>query len=226
MRSEGAPRARRWQRLRYAQGLLAIAPALCAPACLIEDKCDANQVYLDADHQATCICAPNTVSDPKGYGCIPCGEHEMVTGTVCVCEPGFAKPPGGATCEPVVGQELGAACTGTGTCTEPYPYCATDGADKYCTDQCVSNTDCPLSYRCETGFCAKVTGLGEACTKSEDCAGTDSLFCNTFAASTCVVDDCAGDTSKCPNGSVCCAIGTNSSCAVGTTCMPPTMLVP
>jgi hypothetical protein len=211
-------------------GLLCVlcSGALVA-ACIVgdgEDRCDKNQVFVGGDAPA-CLCAENTIMDPRGYGCVPCGANEVVTGAACACASGFARATPSAACEPVVGQELGAACTGEGTCRAPYPYCATDGADKYCTVQgCGATTPCPTSYRCEQGFCAKVTGLGKACSSPADCAGTDAVFCNTFAGSTCVVQGCAADTSLCPAGSVCCAIAGNSSCAVGASCPPPTMRVP
>jgi hypothetical protein len=230
-----ASRARRWNRHVVAwSGVL--TGLLCTSSCLDEDeKCDANQVHVTRGQLDFCECAPDSVAQPSGAGCLRCAAeaHEVPQAGKCECAPGFVRASGGGACEAAVGQALGATCTGEGSCSAPYPYCASDGADKYCTTQgCTSNKDCPASYRCEQpgagGFCAKVSGLTTACTAAAECAGLDASDCNPFLKQ-CVIPSCKAATSICPNGFVCCdlsAIMPNlSTCSAGATCSPPGQLV-
>lgn len=204
--------------------LAAALASASVSGCLVDEKCDANQVYDDSDHQATCRCAPNTIPDPRGYGCTPCGANaETKNGTTCECKVGFAKQGGADECTAVVGQELGAPCTGPGSCNEPYPYCAADGAAQYCTDQCTVKSDCENGYRCQNGFCEKVNFATAQCSSSADCAGSDSTYCLTFTKK-CLINGCAADTKLCPVGTVCCTFMGIDFCSDGTACSTGTLI--
>jgi hypothetical protein len=225
MRCIGAPGARRYQAIKGGARLVALAAIWPLTGCLVDEKCDANQVYIDDNHQAFCACAPNAIKDAKGYGCTLCGENEETkNGTSCECKVGFAKQGGSTTCAAVTGQVLGAPCTGAGTCAEPYPFCATDGAAQYCTDQCTAKSDCEGGYRCQGGFCEKVDIPSAQCATNADCAGSDATFCLTIAKA-CLINGCAADTKLCPTGMVCCTFMDLDSCAPGPTC-PIGTLVP
>jgi hypothetical protein len=186
--------------------------AILVGACILDhDRCDANEVHATPDALDYCVCAAGAIPDPKGYGCLRCGAHEVVKGAKCVCKDGFDKESPTASCKAVVGQPIGAACSDASPCTDPYPYCASDGPDAYCTKRDCSTDDCPSGYSCESGggamFCAKLpTGIDAPCTSNDDCAAFEAAECNTFDKK-CVLGSCAIGKTDCPNGWSCCDIG-------------------
>jgi hypothetical protein len=108
------------------------------------------------------------------------------------------------------GQAIGATCTGNASCIEPFPYCAMDGSDPYCTKQGCKAGECPTGYSCdaasEASFCAKLpSGIGVACTATGgECDELEANFCESFMAHVCFVEDCATGQSKCPGEYACC----------------------
>lgn len=211
--------------------------ALAVGGCIIKDgeECDRNQVYRDTSQVDYCDCAPGTVEDPKGFGCLPCGANEDVVAGKCECRSGYSRPPSGGACAPTVGQVLGAACTGAGTCSAPYPYCATDGNEQYCTlEGCGSTKACGDGYRCSgtgsSAYCEKVSGLTTTCASSADCAAFDANSCDTVQTKKCVVALCASDPKKCAGGTVCCDLSGFmpgfSTCISGTSCPIGTLVAP
>lgn len=178
-------------------------------ACILDDeRCDENQTHSTEGVLDYCKCAPGSVPDPKGYGCIRCRANEMVEDGKCVCKEGFTKGSPTAACKESVGPALGSACEDHTMCSEPYPYCATDASEKYCTKQGCMDTDCPADFTCEMRggerFCAKLpSGIGEPCMANADCASYDADECDTFNKK-CVLGGCAMGKRSCPHTWVCC----------------------
>jgi hypothetical protein len=189
--------------------ILVGASAFLAAACLLDDdKCDANQVHETPGFLDYCQCAPGTIPDPKGYGCLPCGEHEVVQDTKCVCDDGYTRASPADACEVIMGQVIGEECSDNSSCNDPYPYCAADGPEHYCTQENCTNETCPNGYTCETvdsgKFCAKLpSGIGEPCTTNEDCTAFDANQCDGFNKK-CVLGGCATGKVKCPSTWACC----------------------
>jgi hypothetical protein len=134
-----------------------------------------------------------------------CGANEDAQNGNCVCIPGYAKAMEGAVCEIAA---VGAACTGDEGCPASFPYCATDGTDRYCSVQGCSPTSCPSGYACEQGsaatYCGKLpVGLGEACTSDADCT-KEAKFCDTMMSHKCVLKDCVTKAITCPGFYGCC----------------------
>jgi hypothetical protein len=212
-------------RLRQA-ACLAVPLAAALSGCIVGDnKCSANQVELTGDAVA-CACAPGAVPDPRGYGCVMCGEHEQVVSEKCECEMGFHRPSPDAACEETTGGVLGAACNDTMPCAEPYPYCASAGAESFCTTQgCAGNDECETGWRCNTpgagGFCEQPAGLGKACEAPADCAGTEATFCESFVTHSCIIEKCLGHPEVCPSGNVCC----DMTALVGSSLCTPSMVL-
>jgi hypothetical protein len=180
-------------------------------SCILDERCDEDQVHKIEGTLDYCECAPGTIRDPKGYGCRRCSSHEVVKNDMCVCKEGFAKASPNGSCEAVTGQVIGAECSDASSCIEPYPYCASDGPERYCTLENCTDSNCPDGYTCETiesqKFCAKLpTGLDATCTSNEDCAAFDASECDTFNRK-CVLGGCAAGRVQCPSTWICCDIG-------------------
>src|SRR5262245_22121784 len=83
-----APR-RRSRRAIWVLGVL----GLMAPSCLIDDddRCGPNQYLLEyAEKSERCVCVEGTAF-VTGQGCVPCGDHEIVSGGACVCDTGYVR---------------------------------------------------------------------------------------------------------------------------------------
>lgn len=178
---------------------------LLGDGCLIDsDRCDAHQVKVHDENFSLCVCEPNAVFAPRGYGCIPCGENEEVQNGLCACKAGFSKATTDAACAM---SQAGAACSATEPCGAEFPYCATGG---YCSRTgCTTAADCPGGWSCEldgsTHFCRRPpTGVGVSCTSSADCAGFEANYCETLMAHTCMLFGCAAKAVTCPNEWACC----------------------
>jgi hypothetical protein len=204
-----------------------LALAWLVPACLVDldDRCGSHQHY--DSQQALCVCDAEYAL--QGGACVACPEHEVGSPDGCVCEPGYARPEPEAACELSGG--LGAECAEDADCGDQrYPHCqlpseGSSGAG-YCTNaDCSSSADCQGDYSCNDrqtpSFCERPpTGLGQACSSSDDCAGNEASYCETVSAKSCVVNDCAPDPSRCYGDWVCCDIGLLSQ----SLCIPPSEL--
>jgi len=194
-----------------------------APACLVDldDRCGDNQHY-DAD-QASCLC--DAAYALQGAECVACPEHEVGSPSGCVCEPGYTRPDPEAACEMAGG--LGDECQEDADCEDPqFSHCQLPSGEEagYCTiADCSTSEDCQgEDYACNTrqspSFCERPpTGLGKACSSSDDCAGFEAAYCETVSAGSCVVNDCKADPGKCHGDWVCCDIGLLSQ----SLCIPP-----
>jgi hypothetical protein len=199
------------QRFRFWPILLGSFAVIASGCILSDDRCDANEVHATPGKLDYCACAPGSIPDPKGYGCLKCGAHEAVKDGKCTCKDGFVKDSPTASCHESVGQPIGAACSDESTCTDPYPYCASDGPNKYCTSQDCTGTDCPSGYTCETRtdskFCAKLpSGIDAPCATNADCSAFAASECNPFSMK-CLLGSCATGKTHCPNGWSCCDVG-------------------
>src|SRR5690242_8241666 len=65
------------QRSRRAVCTVVLAAAALSGCIVSDDRCGRNQVEVKEDFPL-CACAEGTIPDPRGYGCIKCGEHEEV----------------------------------------------------------------------------------------------------------------------------------------------------
>jgi hypothetical protein len=194
--------------------LLAVGSSAALGSCIVgDDHCSKYQVrVVEKGKFDYCSCADNAIPDPQGYGCIPCGEHELVQAGACVCAAGYARENAAAGCEAIPeGQTaLAQACSSATDCGAPYPFCAGSGSDKYCTkSDCSKDTDCPTDYWCDasgdTPYCHRpATGLNKSCSSASDCAGYDAAYCETFQAKVCMVSDCASGANPCHGSYGCC----------------------
>jgi hypothetical protein len=206
---------------------LAVSVALAGSCIVDDDRCSDNQV-LDTQQRTGCVCAPGAVTDPRGYGCMKCGEHEQAVADKCECESGYIRPAEGAPCEVNMGSSQGDPCSAEAPCSAPYPYCATLDGESYCTDQgCTTQDACPINWRCKQadgmGFCAKPpTGLGLPCTMQSDCEGQGASYCESFVSHVCLVQSCATRENICQSRNSCCDL----PALLGTSlCVPSTRLM-
>jgi hypothetical protein len=209
-------------------GQAALVAALLASGCIIDGdhRCDVNQVVVAANALGgeTCACAPDAVPEERGYGCILCGANETAMNAKCVCREGYTRPADNQACEE---SSIGTPCTGADSCQDPFPYCASDGAEGYCTAQGCTATSCPTGYTCEqasdAAYCGKLpAGLGKACTSDADCADGAAKSCDTFMSHTCILTGCASGELTCPGSYACCDV---SAILPGfSVCIPPVAL--
>lgn len=198
-----------------------------ASACLLEDeRCGPYQVEQHIDNVALCVCAPDAIPRDDGHACEPCGDHETPTGGECLCEEGFVRTTTDGPCEQ---SSIGAECTASEECSEAFPYCfigsamSTGGAGYCTTVGCEDNAGCPGSWTCEADGSERIckslpSGLGDHCTTDDDCAGQQASFCERFQTNTCMLQDCATGTTRCPNEWSCC----DYSGLLGVSlCLPP-----
>jgi hypothetical protein len=194
---------------------LSILLLVAATSCVYDasERCGPNMTY-DPTLQA-CLCADNAIVDK--LGCTPCPADEVVIAGACGCAPGSAKNADNV-CERITG--LGDACETGADCTNPaYAYCAPGVAGSSCTSTCTDNAGCGDAYTCATWetqpYCREFVGLGTPCATSDDCAGTDATFCDTYQSHTCIVAGCSLDHGACPRGTMCCDF---SQYGLGTLC--------
>ena len=181
------------------------------------DLCGSSMVFDNA--LGACVCADNAVID--GLGCTPCPSGEVVIAGACGCAPGSTKN-SDDVCARIAG--LGDVCADASACSNPdYPVCAPASAGVTtagtCTRTCIADSDCGDAYTCATWepqpYCREFGGLGKSCVSSDDCAGTDATFCDTYQSHTCIVSGCSLDASDCPRGTMCCDF---SQYGLGTLC--------
>jgi hypothetical protein len=116
---------------------------------------------------------------------------------------------------------LGDSCDGDHPCIDAtYDMCAETSIGAFtCTRGCATDDDCPGAYTCADWeaepYCREFTGVGTACTTSDDCAGLDADFC---IQGYCVIDGCTVGVDECPRGMACCDL---SAYGIGTLCIPP-----
>jgi hypothetical protein len=198
-------------RIAAVTGLLpAIVVITSLGACLYDpdDPCSLHQELKDG----VCVCVAGAVPDGNGGGCTPCGAHEVATGLACTCAEGYVRVDEAGACE-LLPAGLGEPCdTGGLACADSvYDFCrATDATSGYCTSTgCETSADCPSLHACEQDdavrFCERPpTGQGMACTSSDDCAGLEASYCETFQAHICLVPDCTLEPDSCHEGWECC----------------------
>lgn len=201
------PRRRGTKRSRSGPGACALVLLAAATGCVYDadDRCG-TAMHYDAALIA-CVCDDDAIA--TATGCTPCAADEVVAGGACACPPGEAKDPANV-CVPVVG--LGDPCTSPTDCTNPtYGFCAPPSAGSAagtCTSACTSDADCGAAYTCATWetqpYCRPYSGLGATCASSDDCAGNDAAFCDTFQSHTCIVAGCSLALDDCPRGLTCC----------------------
>lgn len=199
--------------------------ALAQWSCLVkDDQCDENQVPVEG-YVSACVCDKGSVPNPVGYGCMRCGDHELVKDGKCQCEDGYTRTSPMAPCEK---SEIGSSCDPAApACSEPYTHCApslTDPSQGYCTTaDCDAAEDCPTGWVCEMGsprFCSRVpTGQSSPCSSSNDCMDFEASYC-ALTSMACVVPGCS-ELSECHGDWVCCDLT-----ALGLTdiCIPPARL--
>jgi hypothetical protein len=210
--SSGAPARMRRTRWVSFGTVAAFAVASVGSGCLVDEdqRCDAHQVLTipvvpaGAPSGEVCVCDTGSVPDPRGYGCKPCGADEVPSNGQCVCVEGYARITEMGPCER---SALGMACTDDASCPVSFPYCAEDGAERYCSMQNCEPSSCPSGYSCEPGsaglYCAKLPpGLGDACTTDADCS-SEAMICDIMMR-TCVLSGCATQQVACPSTHVCC----------------------
>lgn len=195
------------------------------PACLVDldARCGEHQHYDSA--QGVCLCDAD--AELVGNACVLCAEHEVGSPDGCVCVDGYVRPTATDGCQALAG--LGEDCSSDAECGEAeYAYCRLEaGASSgYCTARdCAGGAACPGDYSCNAreavSFCQRPpSGLGQACSSSDDCAGNEASYCETVVAKSCVVNGCASDPDKCYGDWVCCDIGLLSQ----SLCVPPSQL--
>lgn len=194
------------------------------------DRCDENEVLVKADNEIQyCACAPGTIMSMSGYGCTPCGKHEESKNNQCVCKTGYLKLTATGPCEESSGQEIGATCSDNTACSDPFPYCAADGGESYCTKQKCKAGDCPSGFSCDEtpdpSFCARLpSGIGEACTAGgNECGAFAASYCDSFMTQTCFINACATGEHTCPGEFGCCDLSSLAPVPLSL-CFPPNQL--
>lgn len=227
-------RRRRRGRVSFGAGCVVLIATAFLASCIIDkdksDRCSEGQVYVEETlggiDSAECLCAPGSMPNPSGVGCIGCGEHQSVMNGKCACDVGYSAASDGGVCEKVA---IGAACGGASDCSEPFAYCAQDGDDHYCSADSCDESSCPTGFACQPkdgdtpSYCKKLPkGLGASCMSSEDCASGEAKFCDTTMTHSCILTGCASGDVKCPGYYGCCDL--NSLVAGLSVCTPPSGL--
>jgi hypothetical protein len=198
------------------RGAAAMAVGLLALAgCIVDEsgdhRCDAHQVLIKKKTDVYCTCAPTAIPSDAGFGCTPCGAHEIAESGACVCESGYARLSPTSACTQIqVGQVvLGQPCSSDAECGGDYPLCASTTSGGYCTSTgCTSHSDCSSPWYCESGaspsYChMPPTGLGVSCASDADCAGFDAAYCELGQSHTCLISECASAPDKCKSWACC-----------------------
>jgi hypothetical protein len=177
------------------------------PGCLLEDnRCDAYQVAKKGD-LTVCECAAGTIRNPRGYGCMPCGDHEVVKENKCACEEGFARGTPEGACEETV---LGASCSDDKPCPGAFPHCASGASGGYCTTEgCSESSQCVEGWFCNQAeaqsYCERPpTGNGAPCQVDAECASFEADHCEEIESQTCLVQGCATGEATCFGDYACC----------------------
>jgi hypothetical protein len=177
-------------------------------SCLLNDnRCDKYEVARQGD-LTICECVPGTVRDPRGYGCLPCGDNEVVKENKCTCKDGFARnTPDGACLETM----LGASCSDDNPCASAFPRCVANDAGGYCTTEgCDEPSSCTGDgWACNktgaTSYCERPpSGNGTPCLADSECASFEADYCEKVQSKTCLVQGCATGEKKCFGDYACC----------------------
>lgn len=227
MKFDSARSARRHRAAFGGRCAVFLAVTLLAGCIYDKDKrCDEGQVYIEhmGLSSAMCLCAPGYVIEPDGVGCKRCGENQTVMNGKCACEMGYTQAVDGGVCEKAA---IGSECMDDDGCSAPFPHCAADGDEKYCSVQDCTATSCPSGFACEgmgsSSFCKKLPkGLGAPCMSMEDCADGEAKLCDTQMTHTCILTGCANGDVKCPGYYGCCDL--NSLVPGLSVCTPPSSL--
>lgn len=203
----------RWLTLGGSISFLALMGASCAYDK--NERCG-DDLEFDKDNEY-CVCPAGTLYTPTG--CIECGENELLQGAECVCKEGYTRGTndvcqedmgsGGATSTSTTNTTGESGAGGEGTSTDGG---STTGSEPDCT----VNDDCEAGEICDAGACRAPTGFGAACTVPEDCADSESTFCDSIQMK-CTVQDCTVAPDSCPAGYDCCDL---SAFAFPVMCIP------
>lgn len=193
-----------------------------------DNRCSEGEVYVEETSagitSGVCVCAPGATPNSNKLGCIACGEHQTVQNGKCACDVGYAASGEGGACEKAA---IGADCTGNDSCSDPFPYCAADGDEHYCSAEKCDAESCPTGYACEktdaSSFCKKLPkGLGASCMSNDDCASGEAKYCDSVQTHMCILAGCAKGDVKCPSYYGCCDL--NSLVPGLSVCTPPSGL--
>jgi hypothetical protein len=221
-------RSSRLRRIAFGGSRVALLAVALLASCIVDEdrRCDEGQIYIENSGliSAMCLCAPGTIPDSDGVGCIKCGKHETVMNGKCACESGYTQASEGSACEKAA---IGAECSDSASCSEPFPYCAADGDEHYCSAEDCTATSCPSGFACEktdsASFCKKLPkGLGASCMSNDDCADGAAKFCDTQMTHACILTGCANGDVKCPGFYGCCDL--NALVPGLSVCTPPSGL--
>lgn len=203
-----------------------LAASLFGGGCVYEasDRCGPDQ-KLSAT--GLCVCIDGLVL--KGTSCEPCAQNEQELDGVCACDVGYERLADGQACEAVVSAGIGASCNSAEPCSDAvFNVCRAGGVGgESCTrDGCATADDCGSDFVCNdkeaVAFCERPpVGQGSSCATSDDCAGTDAPFCESFISKLCLVPDCSLNDQDCFAGWECCDIS-----GVGIPGLPKTICVP
>src|SRR5690242_2687169 len=91
-------RRRRRRRVSFGAGCAVLLVTGFLSSCIIDKdknaRCSDGEVYVEETlggiHSAECLCAPGSIPNPSGVGCITCGEHRTVMNGKCACETGYS----------------------------------------------------------------------------------------------------------------------------------------
>jgi hypothetical protein len=187
-----------------------IAGAYCASNGGCDGVCvpgDVGSAPIDASCTVDTECATLHCDDP-GDGrrrCLsPCegGADRCASDEVCAAGVGAC----GACVPPALlsgPRAIGEPCADDRECTGG--ICLAEGIVRYCSLACAGDGECPESFHCRAGACARGarSGAGEPCLVDEDCNGGDACAAEGYCTHPCTVDE------LCPEGFSCVA----GSCA-------------
>lgn len=196
-------------------GLYCTASEGCDGVCVLGEA-PAEGVALEIGEACTddTQCASLFCRDP-GDGarrCLePCqaGEGMCLDGEACAAYEGECN-----ACVPEalvpIARNLGEACDANEDCADG--NCLDDLGEHYCTTECADDSECPSTFHCRSGVCARGQreGVGASCSENDDCDSPG--FCASRGNAHWCTEFCPnGD--ECPLGFECVAVGTAQLCA-------------
>jgi len=179
-------------------------PHLYGEACATNADCAS--MLCQSDHEPEPFCTRMCTTEAD------CGTDFHCTGAG-TCARGSRAPVGGA-------------CVGNEDC-QGGAFCATRGADSWCTAVCSSDAACPMHFSCQPSagagspmICVPVGSLiGGTCTTDTDCVGATAIC----RSGTCTTDCLVG--ARCAAGFYC----VRDDGGLGASCVrapPPPMMTP
>ncbi len=214
--------------LKFLHSLVVMVGAgVMSTSCLIDDHVCGERLVEDGE--GACVCPEGRVLSDGD--CKKCGRHEEAVDNTCTCEDGYSRSSQG-DCEPVTEDVTDSSqeCEGS-DCDQEETAGATEDPE------CIASSECDEDELCDvfdTGTCIPhPEGLGDECSSSDDCAGTEAEYCEVFSTRTCQIEGCKERGGVCPGDMSCCdfAILSASLCVPadnleGGQCPAPGQLVP